>query len=103
MNHNIFLVLAVICFGIVGYLFFFKPYPELIQNPEIMEEQQLANQEEFENQAEEFGEDLTFEESSMEEMENMVIYWGIDILNEDRYQPKFNESIKLCACVCDES
>jgi len=51
MNHNIFLVLAVICFGIVGYLFFFKPYPELIQNPEIMEEKQ----EQFEKQVEDFS------------------------------------------------
>lgn len=45
MNHNIFLVLALICFGIVGYMFFFKPYPEIIQNPEIMEEKNIEMQE----------------------------------------------------------
>lgn len=38
-----------------------------------------------------------------EDMEGDIIYWGIDILEQDRYAPKYNESKKLCVCVCDES
>lgn len=81
MNHNIFLVLAVICFGIVGYLFFFNPNPRMIEDPITMEEKNI----EFENE---------IEESLPPEAE--FDYKGLTIIGDD-------ETGKVCEDVCWET